>query len=81
MSFTLDPEVAEALAPFASPAGSTPPPAGDVARSEIPAAGEGGARGVGPGSFGTWINGTFRGRLASAGRAPRRRDGTWAGRL
>ena len=31
MSFTLDPEVAEALAPFTPPAGSTPPPAGDVA--------------------------------------------------
>ncbi len=31
MSFTLDPEVAEALAPFAAPTGSTPPPVGDVA--------------------------------------------------
>ena len=31
MSFTIDPEVAEALAPFAAEAGSTPPPAGDVA--------------------------------------------------
>lgn len=31
MSFTLDPEVAEALAPFTPPPGSTPPPAGDVA--------------------------------------------------
>jgi hypothetical protein len=28
MSFALDPEVAEALAPFAAPAGSTPPPPG-----------------------------------------------------
>ena len=31
MSFTLDPEVAEALAPLTPPPGSTPPPAGDVA--------------------------------------------------
>lgn len=31
MSFTLDPEVAEALAPFTPPPGSTLPPAGDVA--------------------------------------------------
>jgi len=32
MSFTLDPEVAEALAPFAADiAGSMPPPVGDVA--------------------------------------------------
>lgn len=32
MSFTFDPEVAEALAPFAAAtAGSTPPPVGDVA--------------------------------------------------
>jgi acetyl esterase/lipase len=31
MSFTLDPEVAEALAPFAPAAGGTPPPVGDVA--------------------------------------------------
>jgi hypothetical protein len=32
MSFTLDPQVAEALAPFAAEmAGSTPPPVGDVA--------------------------------------------------
>jgi hypothetical protein len=32
MSFTLDPEVAEALAPFAAETtGSTPPPVGDVA--------------------------------------------------
>ena len=31
MSFTLDPEVAEALAPFLPPPGSTPPPAGEVA--------------------------------------------------
>lgn len=31
MSFTLDPEVAEALAPFTPPPGSLPPPAGDVA--------------------------------------------------
>ncbi len=31
MSFTLDPEVAEALAPFAADmAGSPPPPVGDV---------------------------------------------------
>jgi hypothetical protein len=32
VSFTLDPEVAEAFAPFAAEAaGSTPPPVGDVA--------------------------------------------------
>jgi acetyl esterase/lipase len=31
VSFTLDPEVAEAFAPFAPPAGSTPPAVGDVA--------------------------------------------------
>ena len=31
MSFTLDPEVAEAFAPFAAEEGSTPPPVGDVA--------------------------------------------------
>ena len=32
MAFTLDPEVAEALAPFgAETAGTTPPPVGDVA--------------------------------------------------
>lgn len=31
MSFTLDPQVAEALAPFAATAGSTPPLVGDVA--------------------------------------------------
>lgn len=31
MPLTLDPEVAEAFAPFVPPPGSTPPPAGDVA--------------------------------------------------
>jgi hypothetical protein len=35
MSFTLDPEAAEALAPFTPPAGGTPPPAGDVAARRV----------------------------------------------
>ena len=36
MSFTLDPQVAEALAPFAAEtAGSTPPPVGDVATRRV----------------------------------------------